>query len=91
MGSDISSPSIDFPDHSHFTHSFDVSAHAYKGDNYDPDGNGAYNVGYEQGYEDSVHGHTSDDSIDYVVACTEDGNQGYVDGVADGGNFGNDK
>jgi len=51
----------------------------------------AYNAGYEQGYEDSATCSTSDNAVDYVAACTPDGNDGYVDGMADGGNFGTDK
>jgi hypothetical protein len=100
MGSDISVDSSisheinsDSPSPENFEpHTFDINVHAYHGDNYDRNASGAYNVGYEQGYEDSVNGCSSDNPADYVVpACTADGNQGYVDGVADGGNFGNDK
>ena len=64
------------------------STSMYHGDNYTENSGGLYEIGYEQGFEDSATQSTSDNPVDYVAACTPSGNQGYVDGVADGGNFG---
>jgi hypothetical protein len=71
--------------------SVDFTSNAYHGDNYDADRGGMYENGYERGFEDSALGCSSDNPMDYITSCTAEGNEGYADGVADGGNFGNDK
>jgi hypothetical protein len=60
----------------------------YHGEHYNSSGSGLYNIGYDQGWEDSATRSTSENALDYIPANTSDGNAGYRDGAADGGNFG---
>ena len=70
----------------------------YHGSNYDQAGgderSGSFQVGYDQGFEDSACGHSQDvvgdlgAATSYAISCTTDGNEGYAAGVHDGGDFG---
>ena len=66
------------------------SNNTYHGENYkNTDGTmgGLYEYGYTRGFDEATNGCSSDDNWSYLPMTTPSGNQGYADGVKDGGGF----